>query len=134
MKITRITLLLMVATFATLVSCKKPEGEGGNCTINGTVWMQDYNSTFTVLEAEYAATDEWVYIIYGDEVNYGDRVRTNYKGEFEFKYLRQGNYKVYVYSKDSTLQSPSGQTAMVKEVNLNKNKQTLSLDVITIFK
>ncbi|MCC6370754.1 MAG: hypothetical protein IT236_07115, partial [Bacteroidia bacterium] len=117
-----------------IFSCKKEAGEGGRATIKGKIWAQDWNAGFTVKNGEYAATDEDVYIIYGNNVSYGDKVKTNYNGEFEFKYLRTGKYTIYVYSKDNTLKSQSGDTVFVKEVNITSKKQTVTLDQITIYK
>ncbi|MCG9879090.1 MAG: hypothetical protein MH472_00685 [Bacteroidia bacterium] len=126
-------LALIAFLILTQFSCKKPEGEGGSASIKGKVWIQKYNGTFSRLEAEYAGADEWVYIIYGNETSYGDRIRTNYNGEFEFRFLRKGNYKLYAYSKDSTFKSPSGIVAVVKEVEIKERKETVDAGQITIF-
>lgn len=123
----------LLSTLLVLGACKKTEGEGGNGQLKGKVITEQWNSTFTVLEATYPAADEWVYIIYGDDISYGDRIRTNYNGEYEFKYLREGSYKVYVYSDDKTLQSASGQVAIVKDVKVSE-KKTSEVEVITICK
>jgi hypothetical protein len=114
--------------------CKKEAGEGGNSTIYGSVWTKLYNTEFTAMLSEYAGSDEWVYIVYGDDKSYGNRIQTNYKGEYEFKYLRPGKYTIYVYSRDSTMQSPSGETAVIKKVEITKRKQSIEAPLITIFK
>lgn len=124
-------LLIFVATL--FMACEKPEGEGGKATIKGSVWTEDWNTTFTVLQSEYPSADVDVYIIYGNDLSYSDRTRANYNGEYEFKFLREGNYKIYVYSKDKSLQSPSGQIAIVKDVKISKNKETVNVDRITIY-
>jgi hypothetical protein len=124
-------LLLMIAQ---LSSCKKPAGEGGTSSIKGKVWVEDWNTAFTVKNGEYAGADEDVYIIYGDDISYGDKTKANYEGAFEFKYLRKGKYKIYVYSKDKTFASASGDTYVLKEINISKNKQTVELEQITIYK
>jgi hypothetical protein len=126
--------LFFVAVFTTLNSCKKAPGAGGNSTITGTVWTEDWNSNFTQKNGEYNAVDEWVYIIYGDDKSYSDRIRTNYNGEYEFMYLRKGKYKIYTYSKDNTLQSPSGEMSIVKDVEIKGKKETVTVDRITIYK
>lgn len=113
-------------------SCKKDEGEGGNSSIRGDVWVRDYNGTFTTLNGEYPGADAEVYILYGDELAVGDRIRANHEGKFEFKYLRPGNYKIYCYSKDSTMTAPSGQVAVIKEVEVGK-KETVEAGRITIY-
>jgi hypothetical protein len=117
-----------------LSACKKPAGPGGYASIKGTVWVEDWNTTFTLKISEYAGADEDVYIIYGDETGYGDHIKTDYNGEFEFKYLRQGKYKVYVYSKDKTLQAPSGKVAVVSEIEITDKKQNADLGQIIIYK
>ncbi|TND04089.1 MAG: hypothetical protein FD123_3860 [Bacteroidetes bacterium] len=128
------SLLAIALTLIFLSSCKKGPGEGGNSSVKGQIWVRDYNQNFTVLNGEYAGYDEEVFIIYGDEVNYGDRIKTNYNGEFEFKYLRPGSYKVYVYSKDSTMQSPSGDITIVQDLEITDKKQTVEIPKITIVK
>jgi hypothetical protein len=113
--------------------CKKAAGEGGKATIKGNIWVEDWNGAFTIKNGEYAGYDHDVYIVYGEAGGYSDRTRANYNGEYEFRYLRKGKYKIYVYSKDNTLKSLSGDTAFVKEVEITKNKQTLTLDKFTVY-
>lgn len=129
------TVLIFLFTMAILsfTACKKPEGEGGTGRIKGTLLAEQWNATFTVKKAEFLAMDEWVYIVYGSDVSYGDRIRSSYNGEFEFKYLRAGKYKIYVYSKDKTLQSASGEVAIVKEFTVTEDNTT-DAGVITIYK
>lgn len=124
---------LLVITIA-IASCKKPAGEGGKSSIKGTIWVEDWNSGFTVKNGEYAGYDEDVYIIYGDDVSYSDKTKSNYNGEYEFKYLRKGKYKIYVYSKDKTLVSVSGEVSVVKEVEITNKKEVKTVDQIIIYK
>ncbi|MFM1746331.1 MAG: hypothetical protein RLZZ630_2268, partial [Bacteroidota bacterium] len=95
------SILLVVSCF--LTSCAKEEGKGGDASIYGKVFVKNYNSTFTQLVSSYYAADTYVYLIYGDDISYGERVKTDYEGEFEFKYLYPGDYRVYVYSDDSLM-------------------------------
>jgi hypothetical protein len=127
-------LLLCISIAMFLLSCTKDSGEGGNASIYGSVWVKNYNSTFTQLLGEYTAFDEDVYIIYGNQNGYSDHTKTNYQGVYSFYYLRPGKYTIYVYSKDSTLLSPSGSVPVVKNVEITKNKQDLKVPEITIFK
>lgn len=112
-------------------SCRKGPGEGGNSSINGYIHVIEMNAFLTDTFGEYPGVDEWVYIIYGDDISYGDRTRANYEGRFEFKYLRKGDYKVYVYSDDTTL---AGTKAIIKNVTINKNKETVDAGTFTIIK
>lgn len=131
---TTLRLFSVLLVSAMLISCKKPAGEGGKNTIKGSLWVEDWNSSFTIKNSEYAAYDEDVYIIYGDDVSYSDKTKSNYNGEFEFKYLRKGKYKIYVYSKDKTLTQPSGEVSIVQEVEITEKKGTKTLDRIIIYK
>lgn len=129
-------LLILIAVFvaATIfTSCKKEAGEGGTSSIYGKVYVKDYNSTFTVLLEEYYAQDVDVYIIYGDDKTFSDRIRTNYDGTYEFKYLRKGTYHVYAYSKDSTLQT-NAMIPVIKDVEITKNNDDVETPEIVIFK
>lgn len=103
-------------------SCSKEEGKGGEYSIKGKVLVNYYQDNFSTKSGSGVAKDYEVYILYGDQVGLGDKVRTDYKGEFEFKYLQKGNYKIYVYSDDTTMLSPSGRTILVQEVSISGNK------------
>lgn len=133
MKLSRSIALLLLSGFF-FVSCSKEAGEGGNSTIYGKVIVHNYNSNFTVLNDIYDGADEEVYIIYGDDLSYSERIRTSYNGVYEFKYLRPGNYTVFVYSEDSTLTLPSGKYAVIREIKITGNRQTVKADDIIIFK
>ena len=125
---TKLILGVACMLLTSLFSCKKTAGSGGKAGIKGKVWVEDWNTSYTIKNGEYAGVDLDVYIIYGDDVSYGDRTKTSYTGEFEFKYLRKGKYKVYVYSKDNTLQSISGKISIVKDVEITNNKQNVELE------
>ena len=115
-----------------LQSCKKEAGSGGTSSIWGKVKVKDYNDTFTTLLEEYYAQDIDVFIIYGDDKSYSDHNRTGYDGTYEFKYLRPGNYKIYVYSKDSSLQT-NAMIPIIREVTISKGKEEVEVPEITIF-
>jgi hypothetical protein len=118
-----------------LSSCEKPAGQGGDATIKGKIWVEDWDNNFNLLQYQFAGADEDVYIIYGDDVNYGDKISANNNGEFEFKYLRKGKYKIYVYSdQKQTSNTPASQVAKVVEAEITSKKQTLDIGTITIKK
>lgn len=115
------------------LSCKKPAGTGGNSSVKGTVVLEDWNSTLTTMKYQYPAVDSDVYIIYGSDVSYGDKIKTNGNGEYEFKYLRKGNYKIYAISKEKV--GTTGDTkdiAVSVDVTISKNKQSVEATQITI--
>lgn len=115
-------------------SCTKEPGLGGNSTIYGKIIAHDYNSEFTELKGIYPAEDQDVFIIFGNNISYSERIRSNYDGVYEFKYLRPGDYTIYVYSKDSTLTEPSGIYAVLRNVTIDQNKQNVEVDDIKIFR
>lgn len=126
-----ITLFLFIIL---LVSCSKEAGDGGNSTIYGKIIARDYNAEFTFLKGIYNAPDEDVFIIYGNDRSFSDRIRTNYNGVYEFKYLRPGDYTIFAYSKDSTLSLPSGIITVIRKVEITDKKQTVEATDMIIFK
>ncbi|MGI8892487.1 MAG: hypothetical protein ACR2GN_03405 [Bacteroidia bacterium] len=114
-------------------SCKKEAGEGGNSLIHGKVWVKNYNVDFSWLNGEYPGYDEDVFIIYGNDSHFGDRTRTTPDGYFEFKYLRPGNYTLYVYSEDSTMNSVSGDTVFYKTVTISSKKEKVDAGTFIIY-
>jgi hypothetical protein len=116
-----------------LFACKKEEGDGGKASIQGNIWVKKYNASGVVILGEYAGAYEEVFIIYGDEVSYGDKVEANPEGKYEFKYLRPGNYKVYAYSKDSLGDVSASKFAVIKEVEITKKKETVDAGKIVIY-
>jgi len=122
-----VSILLILIT-----SCTKEAGEGGTSSIKGKVYATYYNKTFTSVIGQMYAPDKDVYIIYGDDATYSDKQKTCYDGSFEFKYLRKGKYKVYAYSLDTTLTNPATQFAVIAEVTISSNGETIVTDDLII--
>lgn len=116
------------------IACKKGPGEGGSATIHGKVKTYDYNGNYPVLDSIYYQPDENVYIIYGDGDTYNDNYKTSYDGSYEFRYLRKGTYKIFVYSDDSTGLSPTGLVTVIKQVEVNSTKSTVEVPDLVIVK
>ncbi len=127
-----ISLLILLLIPLLMNSCKKEPGSGGKSTIYGKVLVKEYNSTFTVLDEIYYGPGIWVYIVYGDDRDYGDRIQTSYDGTWEFKYLRPGTYHVYAFSKDSTLQT-NAQIPVMRDVEVPSKKQDIEVPDLVIF-
>ena len=98
MKIAFLAFLLVLLP----LSCQKSEGLGGTGSISGTITEQFYNDDYSLLIYEKLAVDEEVYIVFGTNEELGNRKRTNDLGQFRFKYLYPGNYRVYFISDDSS--------------------------------
>jgi hypothetical protein len=123
-------LLISVISF----SCSKEPGDGGNSTIYGKIIAHNYNAEFTNLKGIYPAADEDVFIIFGDDRSYSERVRTSYDGIYEFKYLRPGDYTIYAYSKDSTLTLASEMYAVIRKIKIDDNQQTVQAEDMKVFR
>jgi len=126
--------VLITLLIFSFISCQKEEGAGGTSTIAGKVWVQNYTTDFKLLISEYWAEEEDVYLIYGNDSIYSDKTSTDYEGNYWFQYLQEGNYTVFVYSKDRSSSSPSGRIPVKMEVNINKSKSDILVPQITILK
>lgn len=131
-----ISIIVLCFIGFTLNSCKKVEGEGGSSTIKGKVVIKNYNAGGSILEGTYAAADEEVYIIYGDGNTYfNDRIRTSYDGTFEFKYLQNGTYTIFVY--EEVLPEPtnaSKKQEVIVTAEITKKKTIVDVGEIIIKK
>jgi hypothetical protein len=115
-------------------SCDKPAGEGGTSRIKGKIYIRDYNSTFTILEDEFYAMEERVYVTYGNDDFYDDDIRTSYDGTYAFNNLRKGSYTIFAYSDDSLLATPGGMYPVFKTVEITEEYQTIEIPTIILLK
>jgi hypothetical protein len=117
-----ITCILCLFTFP---SCEKEPGFGGLATISGKVYAYDYNNSGR-LEAEGYTGDIVVYIAAEKRDEVLERLRTDFKGAYEFRELRKGTYHVWVYSECD--KCTNNQEAIVKKVVVKANKEKLILE------
>lgn len=115
-------------------SCKKEEGVGGTSSIKGKVIIRQYNANFTELTEQYYAPDEDVFIIYGNDDVYGDKVTTNYDGTYEFEFLREGDYTVFAYSEDSANYPTKHMIPVIMHVRVSGKKETVQANDIVILR
>jgi hypothetical protein len=128
------TKILFLLSFSFLFfSCKKEEGEGGMATIKGSIWVRDWDKNFNLMMYEYPGLDEDVFIVYGDQVGYGDKLSTDLNGNFEFKYLRKGTYTIYALS--DTLPSANvsySQFPVAVKIEISEKKQVIDIGKLTV--
>lgn len=110
--------LLILGVF---YSCEVSEGVGGDATIKGHLILEQYNDDYSILVNTLPASDENVYIQYGDDEGVSDDVETGYDGYFEFSYLYEGDYTIYYYSKDS-LDALSPKKEILVQVSMAKGE------------
>ncbi len=113
-------------------SCKKDEGTGGTASITGKVMVRQYNTNFTFLLEEFYAPDEDVFIIFGNEPVYGDKVSTNYDGTYRFEYLQEGNYTIFAYSEDSAEYPTTQKIPVLKHVKVSRNQNVEVEDIVIL--
>lgn len=135
----RFFLLAIPAIMVVLASCNSGPGPGGQATITGKVYVKgNWNPSCTLYTdsssgfTPFYGPDFDVYLIYGDDPSYGDHVKTSYDGTFQFKYLRKGTYKVYVYSNDCT--AASGKATVSASVEITEKKQDVTLSDLRVNK
>jgi hypothetical protein len=114
-----------------IASCTNGPGTGGKASIEGVVKATRYVNNCTTNAGSFLAEDEDVYLVYGDDPSYGDRVKTGPGGVFYFKYLRPGKYKVYAYSSTCTV---AQKLAVLMEVEITDKNQALVTDTLRIDK
>lgn len=133
----KMTLPVLITT-ALLFSCAKEPGIGGEATIEGKVYAYHYNSTFTVLLSEYYMPDTYVYIVFGNDINYGKRIKTNYDGAFAFEFLYPGEYTIYTYSLDSAalvqFEVAPPDSAVRSTVFVHKGDDIVDIGNLNVFK
>ena len=131
-KMKNIFLLVLIGLIIT--SCTKEEGEGGSSSIKGFVYEYKLNILGDTI-SRYAAADQDVFIIYGDDHTfYDDNIKTSYDGSFKFPYLQKGKYTVFVYEDCPTSDCPSGKKEILRTIEITKKNQVIDLDTIDIRK
>lgn len=128
-----LTLMILVLCSA-FFGCKKRPGEGGFATIEGKVFVYNYDPTFTILNSKYYLPGETVSIIYGDGSEVGNTVKTSYDGYFKFNYLRKGKYRVFVVGKDSTQPYLNVPKETLIEVTIKEKKEKITVPDLVIIK
>ena len=126
------TRFLLLLTSIFLFSCINEEGEGGVSIIEGSVFRVIHpDDTYNFDVDTIPASKEDVYIVYGNDAIYGDKMETGHDGFFRFKYLTKGTYKIYAYSTlpdmskvavIDTVTVSNGETKQVKNIYIHEGK------------
>ena len=122
---------LSIALMAiTLTGCEKEEGIGGRATIEGKVYIQLREKITNTLIAQYPATDERIYIIYGDTsqtIIDGD-TRTSHDGSYRFKNLFPGTYQIFGYAE--CISCAEEQYAKIQIIEIGKKQEEVEANDI----
>jgi hypothetical protein len=83
------------------------------------------NGAYSLKTDTFVAREADIYLVFGDEPYYSERLRTGDEGQYLFKYLNPGNYSVYAFS-----EKPSGEMiAERKTVSVKKGGKAVVEDI-----
>lgn len=133
------TFTLLICSLFILTSCEKEAGEGGASSIKGKVHVKDYGEGENpMFMREYPGANEDVYIIYGENIAVGDKIDASPTGEYEFSNLREGEYTIFVKSRDpeaiQMADNDAAEVAIVTKVTISKKKEVVEVPTLTIYK
>tara|TARA_B110000285_G_scaffold184948_1_gene209690 strand:- start:262 stop:666 length:405 start_codon:yes stop_codon:yes gene_type:complete len=123
---------IIILLALSITSCRKGEGKGGKATITGKVYVHHYINLGAQNDKSYYARDKDVFIVYGTNTFYDDKVATHHDGSYQFDYLMPGNYTVYTYSKDVDGSADNPRILVLEEVTISSKKETVELDDFVI--
>ncbi len=110
--------------------------DDGAAVIKGVVKVINYvnESRYPLLVVEDIAFahEQEVYLTFGDEAFYEDRIRTQFDGYFEFNNLIPGDYLVFLYSEDVT--RVTEHVVLKFDVSISEFDQVVDLGEIIIEK
>ncbi len=110
--------------------------DDGAAVIKGVVREINYVNESSwpnlVIEDISFAQEQEVYLTFGDQAFYKDRIRTQFDGYFEFSNLIPGDYLVFLYSEDVT--GATEHVVLKFEVTITEFDQVVDLGEITIEK
>lgn len=98
--------------------------DDGYCNISGVLMGQTYIGDFPVGDP-FPLQEEEVYIVYGDEEVYFDRMDTDNRGNFLFRGLIPGDYHLFAFSECSTC------SLSLETVNISVQVKSGDMELVT---
>jgi len=114
---------LLVAAQLIFSSCKKEAGTGGTSSIRGKVYGINLRSGARA-DSGYVG-DVRVFIHYADNPWADDETRTSYSGDYQFRWLNKGKYKISIISECDTC--PMEQTGVFLTTEIKNNNESIVL-------
>ncbi len=127
-------IVCFVCLIALLSACTPEEGKGGLASIQGVIMTQNINSLFEKSGEAFPATDEDVFISYGNSGIADDKTSTGSNGKFMFANLTKGDYTLSVYSDDTTSNAKNPKVCFTRAISLDNKKTEASVDTFVIYK
>jgi len=118
----------------TLYRVETLDFDDGSSRIFGVIRLINYKNTseypFLEVKDTSFAQEQEVYLRYGNHEFYDERVRTDYKGYFEFRNLIPGDYEIFTYSEDIT--GGTEDIPEIRNVSFTDDGEEIDLGTITI--
>jgi hypothetical protein len=112
------------------------EWDEGSATIKGKVTVTNFknSSVYPNMEVKDVtpAQEYDVYLVYGNNSGYNERIRTGYDGTFAFRNCIKGKYKIYVYSED--IKGGTAQIPVIREAEVTETEQVIDLETMYVDK
>lgn len=124
-------LVLPLITTILVVACEKEPGKGGLASVQGKVYGYDQNAFGIVHDSGYAGGFK-VYISYGENDWVDGTETTSPTGDYCFKGLQKGLYRVAVYSRCDTCLF--NQVYFEQSAEITETKQKAVLPDFVIYK
>lgn len=121
--------LLLLAFLPLFMSCKHEEGKGGLATIKGKVYAKDYNSNGGLVDEGYIGSVR-VYISKHGDPNYFDDYDTSYDGSYQFDFLYEGTYDIWVFGDCDSCSWD--QVYQLKTVEVNEKREVVVVEDLNI--
>jgi hypothetical protein len=121
--------LLLLAFLPLFMSCKHEEGKGGLATIKGKVYAKDYNSNGVLVDEGYLGSVK-VYISKHGDPNYFDDYDTSYDGSYQFNFLYEGTYDIWVFGDCDSCSWD--QIYQLKTVEVNEKREVVVVEDLNI--
>lgn len=118
----------------TLYKVETLDFDDGSSRIFGVIRLINYKNTseypFLEVKDTSFAQEHEVYLRYGNHEFYDERIRTDYKGYFEFRNLIPGDYEIFTYSEDVT--GATEDIPEIRNVSFSDDGEEIDLGTITI--
>ena len=122
---------IFISAAAFFAGCEKEPGEGGRATIQGKVWGIDLdNDGFPKTEGYLGDQRVYIGVNEGGRTDYFENVRTSYDGTYTFPFLREGDYRVWVFSRCDTCALED--TVRIQTATIGDRKETVTLPDFTV--
>lgn len=105
--------------------------DDGSSVISGVLMEQEFVGSFPV-GAPYVSQENEIYITYGTDEVYFDRMDTGFDGKYEFKGLVKGIYTLYAYSTCGTCVNVNDTVSY--QIEITNNNTSLAGDTLILEK